>query len=198
MTYIRKESNMDKIKSIFLGKITRKTYKLENRKGYDGTYWGKPYIAESIETVKREKIAECEVDKPPFIEKETVYIPEIGRYTTIEKAARSIDGSITYNVTYTIKELEDEETLKQKEEAEKKLNKELKEYDTFMHEKLEEEKIVSKGTNINIENIEDISEFEFNKIIARLLDIKYPNKKGVNINYNNEEIKIMVEYGCKI
>jgi hypothetical protein len=141
-----------KVMNTFRGKVTRNRYNFVDNKTYDkSSYMGKPYICEFTETERRETIAECEVIRPPFEDKETVYIPEIERYTTIEKVARSIDGSIYYNVTYIIKELGDnEESLKEKDEAEAKLKYELIEYEKYL-DKEKEEKLAQFASQIKFE-----------------------------------------------
>ena len=129
----------EKVKSIFMGRITKKKYDLNRARSVDGKFHsGKPYIYEFIETESREKIADCEITRPPFEEKETVYIPEIGKYTTIDKVSRSTDGSIYYNVTYVIKEIENNED---KNDIEVKLAEELIKYDEYIEQE-EKKRIV--------------------------------------------------------
>ena len=125
----------EKVKSIFLGRVTRKKYSLMCNSSMDGKFhFGKPYISESIETESREKIAECQITRPPFEEKETVYIPEIEKYTTIDKVARGTDGSIYYNVTYIIKELDDDnkKSFIEKLNAETNLKEALIKYNEYL------------------------------------------------------------------
>ena len=125
----------EKVKSIFLGRVTRKKYSLMCNSSMDGKFhFGKPYISESIETESREKIAECQITRPPFEEKETVYIPEIEKYTTIDKVARGTDGSIYYNVTYIIKELADDNKkyFTEKLDVEANLKEALIKYNEFL------------------------------------------------------------------
>jgi len=125
----------EKVKSIFMGKVTRKKYNFVDNKTYDKVdYCGKPYINEIIITESREKIAECEITGSPFEEKETVYIPEIGKYTTIDKVARGTNGSDYYNVTYIIKELDDDnkKSFIEKLNAETNLKEALIKYNEYL------------------------------------------------------------------
>jgi len=134
-------------KSIFMGKITRKRYKLEDHKNRDGSYWSNPSINEWVECTKIEKIAECVITRPPFDVKETVYIAEIKKYVTIERMTRGTDGSIYYNTSYVISELlQDTLSLKEKDDTETKLIFELVKYREVLTKtkevtKIEEEKL---------------------------------------------------------
>jgi hypothetical protein len=151
----------------------RKEYKLNSYRLSNGDYYGEPYILENKQTIKREKISECEIDRPPFEEKETVYIPEVDSYTTIERVARSTDGSVFYNVTYVIRELEESN----KEEVEKSLDEELIKYSNWL----------KKNTKPEVEAVEHETEVYIDPTLENgllTLTCYYNGRKYIYENIN--------------
>jgi len=183
----------EKVKSIFMGRITRKRYNFEDNKVYDkSSYMGKPYIYEFNETERREKIAECEIIRPPFEEKETVYIPEIEKYTTIDKVARSIDGSIYYNVTYVVKEINSERSIMEKHDAETKLNEELIKYEKYLENKEKEKNAQSEELEKQLKIAQFAAQISLNKEkVSEFSEVLYLEPTDLTLN----DCSIICYYG---
>lgn len=107
----------NKIKSIFLGQIRRKTYRVSYYLPYE--------IREETGFVKNKKFYECELDRPPLEKDKKIYIPEFDVTLQVSSVIKSVDGSITYHTNYTIEVIEDEESKESLEKANKELQEKL-------------------------------------------------------------------------
>lgn len=63
-------------------------------------------------------IYEGQLDDPPLVKGQTIYLHELKQSVEVEKVLRSTDGTYTYETTYEIEKFENEETMKSKEYAE--------------------------------------------------------------------------------
>lgn len=163
----------EQINCIFLGKVVKKTYEFKNNYSMStNSYYGEPYIKEITNTIKREKVLEQLIHKPIFSENEEIYLSNLNKYATIEKCAKSTDGSIIYNVTYVIETIEDKESKQSKEYAKQLLDIELPKYQAYLKEKDENR----KAEQAELEN----SITKRNEILDKRYEWQRNNYKKIN------------------
>jgi hypothetical protein len=103
-----------------------------------GGYLGEPEMYDSYEKIKTEPFHEFILEKPPFEKGEKVYINELDITVSILDVVRSTDGKYIYYTNHEIKTIEDEETVKSKENAEKLFAQELDLYNKWQNPPKEE------------------------------------------------------------
>jgi hypothetical protein len=134
---------IEKHTAVFLGKKVKKKYYAF--KGYVSEYEDfntPPYIHTEYELIEHVKITETQMDNPPLKEEEFIYISEYNEKAEILEVVRSTDNKYIYYLDYNVEVIEDEETEKSKEKAEKDLIIYKEEY-----EKKLKEKSVNSSTN---------------------------------------------------
>jgi hypothetical protein len=161
----------EKIESVFLGKIVEESYSFNNGQywGHDDSYYCKPYLSAGSKIIKYEKIAESDIEKPPFEKNEEIYLSDLKKHVTIEKVTRGTDGTITYTTNYIIKTINKEKS----KELQKQLDDELIKYTEWLElqkeqdsKKHEEQK--PKYTNLYLAQVLGLITKEQANIITQL------------------------------
>lgn len=109
-------------RALFKGERLRKIYKL--RHGVFNLY----YIEEDSEVIEHIDLERAELNKPILTEGESIHLSSLDKVVDIKAAVRSTDNSMIYFADYVIEMIEDDITEKTREEAEKKLEKCMKEW----------------------------------------------------------------------
>lgn len=160
-----------KIKSRFFGKIQQEYFEVYPH--FNSLNYKRPEIRTSKFTKERFLLSELDTEHI-FVTGEEVFIPEVNKNATIEKAVLGIDGSMAYYTTFIKEVLQGEYYKQSKIKAEEKLKGELEKYNAWLE---------NKKTKIQEENIKEELKRGTNKKL-------YTELKTVGI-YSTNESKFM-------
>lgn len=103
----------EKHKAIILGKVVKEVWH---------SWYDEPKLETKLKTT--EIILECELDDPPLIKGEPLFLHELGKTVLVEGIGRSTDNKVVYYTNHIIRTENDE---KEYEESLRKAKEEIKE-----------------------------------------------------------------------
>lgn len=134
---------MEKHTALFLGKKVKLRYRAYQ--GFIGKYHrNSPTIEKIYDFVNWHILTESELDNPPLIVGDEVYLHTLNQKASIEDVVRSTDNKYVYYLDHKIEVVEDEITISSKKESEEELPRFMQEYNKRLQECQEDKETESK------------------------------------------------------